>query len=365
MAEALKDIYRKDFLLKVSKHLTRAWPSFNHSLFLKQVFNSEWESLELKARMRHIAVAINVQLENDLEKIDGLLKNLLPELLAIQDNDWNFPWMFLPEILILHSKDLNKNKLKHLLKLNRELTRFCSCEFSIRPLLIENSEEVLKEMNQWKLSPYAMVRRLASEGSRPRLPWGLGVPILKTQVGITEAVIETLIADEHENVRLSASNHLNDISKDFPERAFELLQAWKERPEVRVNDLQHAARGLLKSGHEACLKLFGWEKPDFLSEIKLNLSLNEEDLVLELSLKNSAKSGKSLRLEYRISAVSRKKSKLFFWKSIQAKSGQVIQLQKTHLLARLQKQFSKNETLELSLNVNGQPIQLQGLKLLY
>ena len=98
------------------------------------------------------------------------------------------------------------------------LTQFITCEFAVRPYILKFPDETLKHMLKWSKHKHPGVRRLASEGSRPRLPWALGVPILKQEPDRVLPILENLKNDYSETVRRSVANNLNDISKSHPDR---------------------------------------------------------------------------------------------------------------------------------------------------
>ena len=137
-------------------------------------------------------------------------------------------------------------------------TRACSSEFAVRPFILRYPRETLRAMQAWARDPDERVRRLASEGSRPRLPWGRALPALKADPSPTLPILETLRNDPSETVRRSVANHLNDISKDHPDVFLRLARAWLgETPETDAL-LKHAARTLLKAGNREAVKLFGF-----------------------------------------------------------------------------------------------------------
>jgi hypothetical protein len=102
------------------------------------------------------------------------------------------------------------------------------------------------------------VRRLASEGSRPRLPWGLRIQRLVADPTPTLPLLRALQDDGSEYVRRSVANHLNDIAKDHPAVVADWLQAHlpEASPERRAL-LRHASRSLIKQGDARVLAAWG------------------------------------------------------------------------------------------------------------
>ena len=138
------------------------------------------------------------------------------------------------------------------------LTQRSTAEFALRPFIARDPTLVFRTLAQWVRDPSAHVRRLVSEGSRPRLPWGLRLQTLVADPSPTLPLLRTLQDDPSAYVRRSVANHLNDIAKDHPD----LVAAWVHEhlvaaPPARVALLRHASRTLVKAGHTATLEAWG------------------------------------------------------------------------------------------------------------
>jgi 3-methyladenine DNA glycosylase AlkC len=105
-----------------------------------------------------------------------------------------------------------------------EITKRFSAEYPIRAFWKTFEEETFEKFVEWSKSPYYHVRRLASEGSRPRLPWGKKILLHYTR---TEVFLDVLFTDTARYVTRSVANHLNDISKIDPEFVMRKLDAWE------------------------------------------------------------------------------------------------------------------------------------------
>lgn len=138
-----------------------------------------------------------------------------------------------------------------------DLTRHGSAEFAIRPFLVRDLGGTLAVMRQWAASPDEHVRRLASEGSRPRLPWGLRLQSLVADPAPTLPILESLRADPSLYVRKSVANHLNDIAKDHPDFVVDLVSAWDRSDARTAWIVRHGLRTLVKRGHPRALALLG------------------------------------------------------------------------------------------------------------
>jgi 3-methyladenine DNA glycosylase AlkC len=184
------------------------------------------------------------------------------------------------------------------------LTQRFTAEFAVRPFLIHHPELTLATLGQWVGDPSQHVRRLVSEGSRPRLPWGLQLRSLIDDPSPTLPLLRALQDDPSEYVRRSVANHLNDIAKDHPQVVAQWLQdhlsgASKERQAL----LKHASRTLIKSGDAAVLKAWGLgaafkgESQLTLSPIKLAVG---EHLTLTLDLRSTSRRPQTLAVDYAV-----------------------------------------------------------------
>ncbi|NQX37130.1 DNA alkylation repair protein [Herbiconiux sp. VKM Ac-2851] len=146
------------------------------------------------------------------------------------------------------------------LELLAALTGGLSSEFAIRTLLRHDPQRALETMLVWTASPDEHVRRLASEGSRPYLPWSVRVPALIKSGGATIAILDALYLDESDYVRRSVANHLNDLSRDEPELVVATAARWLAEPDVHTPALaRRALRTLIKRGDKGALALMGYQ----------------------------------------------------------------------------------------------------------
>lgn len=145
------------------------------------------------------------------------------------------------------------------LALLREMTRRSTAEFAIRYLLVADQPRALALIAPWVDDPDEDVRRLASEGTRPRLPWGLRLQSLVIDPHPTLPLLESLKDDPSAYVRRSVANHLNDIAKDHPELVVDVATLWmRDASKEREALVRHACRTLVKAGHPGALALFGF-----------------------------------------------------------------------------------------------------------
>jgi 3-methyladenine DNA glycosylase AlkC len=174
MPELLKNVYSPLFFEQFTTVLKEVLPKFRKQHFLNQIFDSEWGTKELKQRMRHIAMTLKDHLPVSYKEQVGYIIQLI-ERLESKGVKSGFEYMFLPDFI----EQYGLKDLKTSLAAMERITQFTSCEFAIRPFLLNYQDEVVKLMLKWSKHPYHHVRRFASEGCRPRLPWAMAIPSLK------------------------------------------------------------------------------------------------------------------------------------------------------------------------------------------
>src|SRR5829696_3962924 len=169
-----------------------------------------------------------------------LIASMGPELAKTADNGLA-PFFYLPHAHIIAAHGVTHFELG--MKANFELTRRFTAEFSIRPFLAAHQDKALRLLMKWTADPNPHVRRLVSEGSRPRLPWAMRLPAFCQNPRLTLPLLEKLKDDPELYVRRSVANHLADILKDHAEFAYEVCERWVfEAKKGRLTDQQIAAR---------------------------------------------------------------------------------------------------------------------------
>ncbi len=251
MPEPLKNIYTQAFFKQFSKTAKQVLPHFNQQKFLCQVMDEHWETKELKQRMRHIASVLHQHLPGDYKKQIASLIAIVEQLKGNNIKP-GFEYLFLPDFIEQYGLDDLKTSMAAI----ETVTQFISCEFAIRPLLLKYPGEVLKQMTLWSKHYHHHVRRFASEGCRPRLPWAMAIPQLKKDPSPILPILENLKNDESLFVRKSVANNINDIAKDHPAVVFQLAKNWKGVSDHTDWIIRHGCRTLLKKADENVYSLF-------------------------------------------------------------------------------------------------------------
>ncbi|QMV42984.1 DNA alkylation repair protein [Cohnella cholangitidis] len=246
MAEPLKAMYNEPFLRAFMDIVKKSHPEFQGESFVRLVLAEGWAELELKGRMRRITESLGATLPSDYGKALDVLE-------AIADECRGFPYLFFPDFVEVYGLEHWERSIAALAL----FTRMSSSEFAVRPFLKRDQRRMMAQMQAWSLDPNEHVRRLASEGCRPRLPWADALPALKCDPDPIWPILEQLKADPSEYVRRSVANNLNDISKDHPEKVLAIAQAWIGACEETDWVVRHACRGMLKAARPEAMKLFG------------------------------------------------------------------------------------------------------------
>ncbi len=254
MPEQLKKLFfTTESITQMADNILHFYPGFDKNAFIGLVFNEGWESMELKEKMRHTTHCLHKTLPQSYPQAIGILKKIAPDVKG-------FDSMTLPdfvEVYGLEDWEISLPALGH-------FTRFSSSEFAIRPFLDRDPQKTMAQMASWAQDENHMVRRLASEGCRPRLPWAMALPKFKKDPSLILPILEKLKNDPSETVRRSVANNLNDISKDNPETMLDLCEKWHGENENTDAVIKHACRTLMKAGNKRALLLFGFGDPSAL-----------------------------------------------------------------------------------------------------
>jgi 3-methyladenine DNA glycosylase AlkC len=217
----LKSWINADVVRDIARRVKQQHAAFDHKRFIAEV-SADLPPLALLARSHRIARALHDYLPRDYE---AALKIVLQSMDAERPkSDGFYGFELLPYLNFVG--DYGVDHPAPSLRALASMTRLFSAEFDIRPFLVKHQAQTLKAVRQWARDPDWRVRRLASEGIRPRLPWGLRLrAFIENPLPVLE-ILELLRRDPHENVRRSVANNLNDIAKDHPDLVLATAQRW-------------------------------------------------------------------------------------------------------------------------------------------
>ena len=255
MAEPLKRFFGEPIVRAIARDLHRAYPRFDERRFVEDCL-SGLDRLELTARAWHIANAMHEHLPRPFSAAAGILTSSLDPELERTDGLGLAPFKYLPHVFFVQKHGLDDFSAS--MRLQYELTKRFSAESSIRAFLVKYPEETYARLLEWTEDDNVHVRRLVSEGSRPRLPWAPRLRAFQEDPRPVLALLERLKDDPERYVQRSVANNLNDIGKDHPDLAVEVCRRWLvAAPAGRAWIVRHALRSLVKKGHAGALKASG------------------------------------------------------------------------------------------------------------
>lgn len=245
-APLLKEIFNEDRMRHIAAELASVHPALDEAQFLATILDG-LEALSIMQRLRRVAEALHSALPADYRESLAILRHLAPRL------NHGFAAMALPEFVALYGLDDFEASMAAL----RDFTVFGSSEFAVRPFLKRDLDRTLDVMTGWAQDGNERVRRLASEGSRPRLPWSFRIERLMAEPSPLVPILEALKADPSLYVRRSVANSLNDITKDNPAWALDRIEGWDLGDPRTAWIAKHALRSLIKKGDRRALAILG------------------------------------------------------------------------------------------------------------
>lgn len=332
----------KDQLFNAAKvrHLAdrfaRADAGFDAAGFEARVMD-RLPDLELKQRIAWIATCLGDALPGPLPAIAPVLRAALPAPLdpALKDDDFgDFIYAPLGELVVDRGLEEHPDLGLDLLE---AITQRFSMEWAIRPFLNRWPDRVLARMDSWARHDNYHVRRLVSEGTRPRLPWGQGIDL---PVAAPLPLLEQLHADPTRYVTRSVANHLNDLTRHDPDLVMDRLEQWRATGRQAARELDwmtaHALRGLVKQGHPRALAMLGY---DAGAEINCTLALLTPapriGAALEFEVTLAAAQQQPVLVDYIIRFArpdGRERRKVFKLKQARVEQGRPLVLRKRHPL---------------------------------
>lgn len=332
MAEPFKNLFSPRGIDRLANALRGVYPDFDDRTFRRRAKDG-FEALELKARSRQIQRALEESLPDCFAQTAQIYERLLDRIEAEGREGLVDAWTLNP--VAEHLGEAGVEDPERALELMRRLTVHFTCEFGIRPLLQHDFARCRARLERWLDDPREEVRRLISEGTRPRLPWGAQLKSLISDPRPMLPLLEALRDDPSESVRRSVANHLNDIGKDHPDLLLEVAEAWMEGAgQDRRRLVRHACRSLFKAGHARALALQGWGMPQ-VDNLRLSLARAAVRvggaLEFVLEFESSAKRAQDLRLDYAVhfrKANGGLNPKVFCWKKITVGPGEVVRAER-------------------------------------
>lgn len=339
--KSLKNFYNQTVVEDIASGIAATYKSFQREEFVADVM-SELPELELKARALCITAALRKHLPQDYAKAIDILVRSMGQDNGSDGFEGMQGFKHLPFLNFVESYGLPHPELS--LKTLHKMTKHFSAEFAIRPYLLAHQELTFETIHKWSKDKDWRVRRLASEGTRPRLPWGLRLKEFVINPMPIIPILDALYTDENEVVRRSVANSLNDISKNHPVLAVEIATRWLQQnstPET-MQLVKHALRTLRKKSDKATSKLIGIAHNPELTLLEFKL---EKDFVsigdnIDFTLTLVSKEQKTMLLVIQYAIHHRRKNgtthpKIFKLAEREIACGESVTISKKHSFRKL------------------------------
>lgn len=348
-APALKEIFNAERIHHIADEAAGVLPAFDRKRFLAGTLG-DLQDLSLMARLRRVAESLHAAMPGDYRTNLGVLRDLAPRLNS------GFVTMALPEYVAIHGAEDFEASMEAL----KVFTTFGSSEFAVRHFLRRDLERTLAVMKGWSRDENEHVRRLASEGSRPRLPWSFQIKPLMADPSPLASILDALKADPSLYVRRSVANNLNDITKDNPTWALDRIESWPLEDPGTGWIAKHALRSLIKKGDRRALAVIGAREAAqvALSDLEITpraIALGET-ITLSFELRSTAGQSQRLVVDYAIHYVKKSGAtspKVFKLKTLTLAAHEIERLRKTQVIADFTTRAHYPGRHEVEIFVNG------------
>ena len=360
-SNAFKEGIDENAVRRIARCIRSVAPEFPNQKFINIAARGLVE-LELKARVAHVIAALRICLPGDPIEAIGILVETGSRLDPGDENDplrWFAAWPLI-DFVAEHGIDHFDVSIDALRCFTEQGGAMFSAEFAIRPFIDRYPKKTLSILRSWTADPSEHIRRLVSEGTRPRLPWGSRLRKLQEDPKPVLALLERLKDDSSLYVRRSVANNLNDIAKDHPDTVIDVCARWsKGASKERQWIIRHATRTLIKQGHPGALKIQGFDPHARVGVRKLKLSKKQvrlgDDLVFSFELASTAKHEQQLVVDYKVHHVKAngtRSAKVFKLRVVDLKGRDVTTLQKTYKFRRIttRQYYSGRHTIEILVN---------------
>ncbi len=358
MAEPLKNHFGADVPRTIAGMIAAVFPAFDSRAFVRSALDG-YESLALMPRGWKIAHALHQYLPDDYPAAVEILLASLDQTVERTAGQGMTSFLFLPHVLFVAEYGLEH--FEPSMRAQYLLTQRFTAEFSIRRYLERYPEAALARLRKWAVDPSADVRRLVSEGTRPRLPWAPRLRAFQADPRPVLALLELLRDDPELYVRRSVANNLNDIGKDHPALLVTTVKKWMVgATEERRWVVRHALRSAVKRGEQGALAVLGFGKPACVSVHKVRITprraaigtsiavfcelVNEDSTVRRLLV--------DMRVQY-VKANGRPSPKVFKLKAVELAPRATVQLKKVLSLVQRTTRTHYPGTHQVDLMVNG------------
>lgn len=353
----LRDVFNPTVVNKLAQDIHATWPQFDVDGFTTDI-NTKLESLSFGDRNALIRDKLREYLPKHFPNAAQILIDSLgPEPAEAELTGYDgFTIMSQCDFVAKYGLDYFDISMKALY----EMTKRFTAEGAIRAFIQKYPEKTMKQLEEWTNDENPLARRLASEGTRPRLPLAQRLPQFIEDPRPVLKLLDNLKEDATLLVRRSVANNLNDIAKDNPELVVETLQKWQ-----KINDegtqwlIKHASRTLVKQGNKDALALLGYSLNPAITIQNLtieNAVINlGEELIFHFEIQSNTNKTQNLMIDYIIhhmKANGKLAPKVFNLAKKRLKAGELLQLSKKHAIKPIstRKYYAGKHLLEIQIN---------------
>lgn len=354
-----KDYFDEALAVALGARVQAVYPNFDRAMY-QAALPSDLAPLAMKARVRALSDALWQAMDLAFPDAATVLCATLDPIPGTRFQRLSdFPVWVIADVVECHGVAHPQAALQAIHKITRHFTG----EFAIRPYLARYPDQVFAALQRWLTDPDEHVRRLVSEGVRPRLPWASRVPALIENPAPVINLLENLYLDASEYVRRSVANNLNDISKDHPQLVIDTLAAWREQAPSHAGlawITGHALRSLCRQGHAPALALLGYASDSVVnvshfSTMATDIGLGESiNLRLDIHLPAPIADGLMIDYELRMpGANGRINQRVFKWSKRRNLPAGNLCLQRRHaIVSNSTRRYYPGEY-QVTIKVNG------------
>lgn len=367
MAELLKDSFDTRVVRSIAADIHSAYAAFDEAAFVRDATRG-LKDLELTARGSHVADVMQRHLPKSFDAATKILiRSLRPEGAALGMTVFRY----MPHATFVARYGLDHFEVS--MKAQYEITKRFTAEFSIRPFLERHPQATYDRLVAWASDPNVHVRRLVSEGSRPRLPWAPRLRAFQKDPRPVLRLLELLKDDPELYVRRSVANNLNDIGKDHPDLLVKTCAAWsKDATPERAWIVSHALRSLVKGGHSGALGVVGYAGAADIrvtrAKIEPKAAVIGEKLRWSADLVSASKRRQELLVDFAIHYVgaaggSTRRRKVFKLAKVSLDAGETVTVTKSVSLAQMSTRTHYPGRHHIELLVNGTAFEVGAFNL--
>ncbi len=324
MAEPLINQYGPEIPRQIAAQIKAVASEFQDQAFIDSAL-AGYEKLDLMARGKQLAKTLHAYLPPNYEEAIGLLVASMGPRLERDMGNGLAPFIYLPHSFYIANYGLNHFEAS--MQAIYQLTKRFTGEFCIRPFLEQHTQATLKRLHLWAEDNCHYVRRLVSEGSRPRLPWASHLQVFKENPTPVLELLEKLKDDSELYVRRSVANNLNDIGKDHPDLLLATTKSWLKGADTHRQWLiRHALRSLIKRSHPQALEQLGYGQTPQVEVTQVSFTPKS------IKLLSRSKTPQKLLIDFCV----------YFVKANGSSSGKVFKLKTLTLAANSSELLKKN-----------------------